>query len=72
VVNRPVLVFALLLASSAGACVVVPKTQRAHFVKMDSQRDVLRERALRKLHNTREGAAGGDGAPAGGGCSCSN
>ena len=34
--------------------------------------DPLEAKANRKLHNTREGAAGGDTEAAGGGCGCGN
>jgi hypothetical protein len=39
---------------------------------MQASDSPLEDRARRKLHTAREGAAGGDGAPAGGGCGCSN
>jgi hypothetical protein len=39
---------------------------------MQGSDDVLRDRAHAKIHSAREGAAGGDGEPAGGGCGCSN
>ena len=34
--------------------------------------DPLAAKARAKMHGAREGAAGGDGEPAGGGCGCSN
>jgi hypothetical protein len=37
---------------------------------MQLQGDPLEAHMHQKLYSTREGAAGGDGAPAGGGCGC--
>ena len=39
---------------------------------MQAQDDPLAARARAKMHTSREGAAGGDGEPAGGGCGCGN
>jgi Domain of unknown function (DUF4266) len=60
-----------VLAGSAG-CVVVPQNRRKHLADpmMRFQTDALDAHAHQKLYNTRESAAGGDGAPAGGGCAC--
>jgi len=60
---------ALLMASG---CAVVPQNRRSHLADpmmsvTDSRVDAYRKQ---KLYTTREGAAGGDGAPAGGGCGC--
>jgi hypothetical protein len=65
--------FALLLCLLA-SCAIVPKNRRQALADptMKSDEDVLRDRAHAKLHASREGAAGGDGEPAGGGCGCSN
>lgn len=54
------------------SCVIVPRYAREHVTDpaMDPSSDALGSRELRKLHWAREGAAGGDGAPAGGGCAC--
>jgi hypothetical protein len=54
------------------SCVIVPRDAREHLSDpaMDTSSDALGSRELRKLHWAREGAAGGDGAPAGGGCAC--
>jgi hypothetical protein len=62
----------LTLAGSAAGCVIVPRYQREWLADpaMDSSGDQLAQRSLRKLHGTREGAAGGDGLSAGGGCAC--
>ena len=53
-------------------CVLVPRYAREHISDpaMDPTSDAIGTRELRKLHWAREGAAGGDGAPAGGGCAC--
>jgi Domain of unknown function (DUF4266) len=68
------LLFALVLATTATACAIVPKNRRQHLADptMQPDEDVLRDRAHAKIHSAREGAAGGDGEPAGGGCGCSN
>ena len=62
------LLFALLL----GGCVVVPQTRRARLADpmMALSEDPLEAHRKQKLYSTREGAAGGDGVPAGGGCGC--
>jgi len=61
----------LLVAAGAG-CATVPQNRRAHLADpMMSLTDEPLEAARRqKLYDTREGAAGGDGASAGGGCGC--
>jgi hypothetical protein len=71
------LVFAsalLLLSCALSACAVVPQNRRQYLVDptMPAQDDALEQRAMRKFHSSREGAAGADGKPAGGGCACSN
>ncbi len=65
------LVLTLVLAS---ACAIVPRNRREHLADPTMQPDegTLRDRAHAKMHTAREGAAGGDGEPAGGGCGCSN
>ncbi len=65
--------FALLGALAAG-CVVVPKTRQRWLndPTMLASESPLEDRARRKLHTAREGAGGGDGLPAGGGCGCGN
>jgi hypothetical protein len=69
-VNRTVA--ALLLAVCTSACATVPQNRRARLADpMMSLTDEPLEAARRqKLYDTREGAAGGDGAAAGGGCGC--
>lgn len=64
----------IALIGLAGACAIVPKNRRQHLADptMQPDEDRLHRRAATKLHTVREGAAGGDGEPAGGGCGCSN
>ena len=65
------LVLGALLFGLEG-CVIVPQNRRGHLADpmmgfAQSRMDVYRKD---KLHSTREGAAGGNGVPAGGGCAC--
>ena len=62
----------ILLSLPAAACATVPQNRRARLADpMMSLTDEPLEAARRqKLYDTREGAAGGDGASAGGGCGC--
>ena len=62
----------LLLALSLGGCVVVPQNRRARLADpmMALSEDALEAHRKQKLYSTREGAAGGDGLTAGGGCAC--
>jgi len=53
-------------------CVVVPQNRRRHLADPTMSVDPLEARARDKLHTTREAASGGNGLPAGGGCSCGN
>lgn len=66
--------FALIavLAVAVSACATVPQNRRAHLADpMMSLTDEPLDAARRqKLYDVREGAAGGDGASAGGGCGC--
>jgi hypothetical protein len=68
------LVAVAVLASIASGCAIVPKNRREHLADptMKPDEDVMRDRAHARIHDTREGAAGGDGEPAGGGCGCGN
>ncbi len=61
-----------LLAAGTSACATVAQNRRAHLADpMMSLTDEPLDAARRqKLYDTREGAAGGDGAAAGGGCGC--
>jgi hypothetical protein len=65
------LVFAMSLVAVAG-CAAVPQNRRAKLADpMMSLYDEPLDAARRhKLYDVREGAAGGDGAAAGGGCGC--
>lgn len=65
------LCLAALLLGLEG-CVIVPQNRRGRLADpmmsfSGSRMDVYRND---KLHSTREGAAGGNGQPAGGGCAC--
>ena len=65
----------ILLATVAlltTSCVVVPQNRRAKLADpmMNLRDDATDSYRRQKLYTTREGAAGGDGAAAGGGCSC--
>ncbi len=64
----------LALALAAVGCAAVPQNRREYLADptMQLQDDPLEARASRKLWTSREGAAGGDAKPAGGGCGCSN
>lgn len=70
--GRVTLVLLGLATIAAPGCVLVPRYAREHLSDpaMDPTADAIGSRELRKLHWAREGAAGGDGAPAGGGCGC--
>jgi hypothetical protein len=61
-----------LVALAATGCATVSQNRRAHLADpmmgvTDEPLDAYRRQ---KLYDTREGAAGGDGAAAGGGCGC--
>lgn len=62
----------LLLALVVSGCVVVPQNRRARLADpmMAFSPDALETQRKQKLYSTREGAAGGDGVTAGGGCAC--
>lgn len=73
--NVRMLMGAMLLAATviAGAgCAIVPQNRRAKLADplMQFSVDPLETRARQKLYSSREGAAGGDGESAGGGCGC--
>lgn len=63
---------ACLLAALSQGCALVPQNRRAHLADpmMSFSDDALEAHRKQKLYNTREGAAGGDGLSAGGGCGC--
>lgn len=54
------------------ACAVVPRHKRGRLADpiMKLEQDGLEAHKRSKFYSTRGGAAGGDGVPAGGGCSC--
>ncbi len=54
------------------ACATVPQSRRARLADpmMSLSEDPLETYSKQKLYTSREGAAGGDGAAAGGGCGC--
>jgi len=62
----------LLLPSMVGCIGPVGQARRARFADpmMALSADPTETYAQQKLHTSREGAAGGDGAAAGGGCAC--
>ena len=68
------LLFELALSAATSSCAIVPAYQRGALADpaMDPQSDALERRSMRRLHTAREGAAGGDGVAAGGGCGCGN
>jgi hypothetical protein len=61
-----------ILALTSSACVVVPQNRRARLADpmMSLSQDSLEAHRKQKFYTTREGAAGGDGLAAGGGCGC--
>lgn len=67
---RPFLAFVALF--TLAGCVRVPQNRRAKLADpmMSLTDDQLEQYRKSKLYNTREAAAGGDGAAAGGGCGC--
>ena len=70
--RRRILGPAAALALALSACATVPQNRRARLADpMMSLTDEPLDAARRqKLYDVREGAAGGDGASAGGGCGC--
>jgi len=60
------------VAESLTACAIVPQNRRARLADpmMSLTDEPLDAYRRQKLYDTREGAAGGDGAEAGGGCGC--
>jgi hypothetical protein len=67
--------FAALLATMVtliGGCAAVPQNRRARLADpmMSLYDEPLDAYRRHKLYDVREGAAGGDGAAAGGGCGC--
>jgi hypothetical protein len=66
------IVLVCLLAIVEAGCVVVPQNRRARLADpmMAFAPDSLEAHRKAKLYSSREGAAGGDGVTAGGGCAC--
>ncbi len=62
----------LIVLCLASGCLVVPQNRRAKLADplMAFEEDSLEAHKKSKFYSTREGAAGGDGVPAGGGCGC--
>jgi hypothetical protein len=72
-VRRPAALVLLAAAALAAAgCAFVPQNRRKHLADplMSPDGDALLAAGRRKLYTSRESAAGGDSAPAGGGCAC--
>jgi hypothetical protein len=61
-----------LFALGSTGCVIVPQNRRARLADpmMALSPDALEAQRKQKLYSSREGAAGGDGLTAGGGCAC--
>jgi hypothetical protein len=71
--NVVVTLAALAVALGASGCIApVGQARRARLADpmMALSPDPTETYARQKLHTSREGAAGGDGAAAGGGCAC--
>ena len=62
----------LVVGLASSSCATVPHYKRSHLADpmMSLTDDPLETYRKQKLYNSREGAAGGDGAAAGGGCAC--
>jgi hypothetical protein len=62
----------VVLAQALAGCATVPQNRRSRLADpMMSLTDEPLDAARRqKLYDSREGAAGGDGAASGGGCGC--
>jgi hypothetical protein len=67
----PRVLVSIVALGALSAC-AVPQNHRARFADpmMKPASDDLDMARRQKLYDTREGAAGGDGTPAGGGCGC--
>ncbi len=66
------LVVVALVVVTASGCVIVPQNRRARLADpmMSLSDGSLEAHRKQKLYTTREGAAGGEGRTAGGGCGC--
>lgn len=64
---------AAALAAALSGCVIVPQNRRVHLadpIMQFDEGDATEQHRKQKFYSTREGAAGGDGVAAGGGCGC--
>jgi starvation-inducible outer membrane lipoprotein len=63
---------ALVLTVVLTGCAIVPQNRRGKLADpiMQLSDDATETYRKQKLYTTREGAAGGDGTTAGGGCGC--
>jgi len=63
---------ALALSLLPASCALVPQNRRALLADpiLQLDEDPLETHSRQKFYTTREAAAGGDGATAGGGCGC--
>jgi hypothetical protein len=61
-----------LAAALVAGCATVPQNRRGRLADpmMNLSEESLDAARRQKMYDTREGAAGGDGANAGGGCGC--
>jgi hypothetical protein len=68
------LLLVICIGVVCGSCAIVPRNRRQYLADptMQPTVDPIGDKSASKLHTSREGAAGGDGEPAGGGCGCSN
>jgi hypothetical protein len=71
-VRRALAAGSLVVALGVSACATVPQNRRGRLADpmMQLTDEPLDAARRQKLYDTREGAAGGDGAAAGGGCGC--
>jgi hypothetical protein len=72
VAGAAAITLALVLTGAVAGCATVPQNRRARLADpmMGLTDEPLDAARRQKLYDTREGAAGGDGATAGGGCGC--
>jgi len=70
-VRLPVRLLIGLLLFGSG-CAIVPQNRRMHLADpiMSFEEDPTETHRKQKFYTSREAAAGGDGAVAGGGCAC--
>jgi hypothetical protein len=72
VITNGVKRLALLGLLLVGGCAIVPQNRRGRLADsmMQLDDDALESYRKTKFYSSREGAAGGDGVAAGGGCGC--